>query len=540
MDSSLPQFCASVTDEAERGNLDFALARIIDLVVQVILHRSSLARVLSSPELDKLCQLVGRLAREQSGPGPQREEHREDHAVYLVTELAKSGGHTRVLSDIIAAEKSSRHTILVSDIYETTKIGDLSGLFSQPQVTISVAPRGNFLCRLRWMQHQLAHSCPSRTYILPHHFDACTMAAAQPDLVGKLVYIHNCDHALALGVHLPHARHIDLHAKGFYHCREQEGVLTNVLWPLVAPDQGHRVDAPFLRRGHLTTCTSGGFEKFEPRHGIEQVPYLYHYDNVIPQLLQASRGTHIHIGELSDAMVNKIRGALAELAIPEDRFVYIPYVPSLWTAFLDQHVDVYVGSFPLGGGRATVEAMGAGLPLIVHSNYWSIFFSDLDVYDGAMLWRAPAELAGLVSQLDRAQLAEHAHASRAQYLSHHRPEFLAGAIALEEMGYELPPPPRPAHIPNRLQAYLDERQAIWTQSREKVFVTDEEMMAAKERAAIREIVEREVRDALERKWPIHEDLWRPEVERVRMATIRDMKIPARAKKAFRKLARFAS
>ena len=132
------------------------------------------------------------------------------------------------------------------------------------------------------------------------------------------------------------------------------------MWPLVAEDLGHRVDRPFLTRGHLTTCSSGGFEKFELTHyHREQIPYAYRYEKLVPHILKASGGTHIHIGTLSERMLSIIRRGLDELAVSHDRFIHIEYVPNLWAALLDLSVDAYVGSFPLGGGRATIEAMGA-------------------------------------------------------------------------------------------------------------------------------------------------------------------------------------
>src|SRR5262249_42375550 len=121
--------------------------------------------------------------------------------------------------------------------------------------------------------------------------------------------------------------------------------------------------------------------------------------------------------------------------------------------------------FPFGGGRTIVEAMGAGLPLILHANYYSPFLSSgTHVYDGAMIWRQPSELTGFLSQLDLSQLAEHARCSRAFYEAHHRPELLRRELAAEEAGEEPPPPPQPARAKNPLQDYFGERAAFSAES----------------------------------------------------------------------------
>lgn len=425
---------------------------------------------------------------------------------------------------------------------------------------------------------------------MPHHFDAVIMAAVQEDLVGHLTYLHNCDHALALGIHMPHARHVDLHAKGYYHCRETEGLADNLLWPLVVRDIGHRADGPFLVRGHVTTCTSGGFEKFEAPHCIEQVPYLFRYDELLPRMLEASGGTHIHVGMLSDAMLQRISEGIAKLGLPADRFVHVPFVPSLGAALLEYDVDVYIGSFPLGGGRATVEAMAAGLPLIIHSNYRSHFLSvEFEVYDGAMIWRQPDQLLAFLSSLSSSKLAEHARRARRHYEAQHRPECLQ--LAMEETARGAPQvtPPRPRYHPNLLQAYLDERHAFWTNTRAAVVVSEQEARhrehrvheelaqlreqlqsrqielttraeqersrlkeawsadvarvqdeAMRERArldeALRTEVERVRQEAIRERARLDE-AWRTEVERVRQETVRQMLVTARARRLLRKIGR---
>lgn len=520
-ETSLADFCAEVANEARRGNLNSALAHITDLVREIMFHPASIARVFSSRELDELCGAIGALARENVGPARiERGEAREDHVAYLVTVLPKVGGLTRVLADLITAERAGAQTILVSGVHEATDVDALAGLLPGSVVAIDVAPAGDLLGRLRWIQRRLAEMRPRRTYLLNHHYDASVIAAAQPDLVGKLIYIHHADHMLALGVHLPHARHVDLHALGLHHCREHEAVVSNVVWPVVVADQGHRVDAPFLQHGHLTICTSGRFGKFEFSYGFEPVPYLYSYEQVVPLIVQASGGTHIHIGELSHLSLDNIQKGLAAAGLSSNRFVHIPYVPNLWRALLERGVDVYVGSFPYDGGRAVVEAMGVGLPLIIHSNYYSPFLSsEAHVHDGAMIWRRPSELAAFLSKLTPPQLADHARRSRAFYEAHHRPELLRAAIELENAGGEPIPPARPMRVVSRLQDYLDERAAFLADSRRKG-------------EAAQAWLKQELRIELEAADRIRDEQRNAEVERAREEAIQSMTIPARAKRVF--------
>jgi len=535
MEADLGQFCRRVTLDLQAGDLNAALEKIVEFVIGVILLRTSTARVFSAPELDDLCLRIG--ARESGPAALVPGDQREDHVVYLVTELARTGGHTRLLRDLIAADGAKRQTILISNITKTTVMADLISLFADSEVTIHMAPSGDLLGCLSWLQMQLAEFRPCRTYILPHHFDAVLIAACQPDLVGRLIYIHNCDHALALGVHLPHTRHVDLHDKGFYHCRETEGLKENVLWPLVVADGPHRAEEPFLVSGHLTTCTSGGTEKFEATHCAEQVPYLFRYEDVVPLMLRASKGRHVHIGNLPDAMLDRIRDNISAASIPDDRFVYLPFVANLWRALLEHKVDVYVGSFPLGGGRATVEAMGAGLPLIIHSNYRSHFLSvEFEVYEGAMIWREPDQLAGFLSDLSPDKLADHAGRSRRHYEAHHRPERLRAAMERAAQGAPSDLPPRPAYRPNLLQAYLDERHAFWTFSGGGIIVSEQDVKHRQDELSQLQGELSRLHDVQAKALVRLEKERRAEVERVRQETTREMLLRARARKLLRKVA----
>jgi hypothetical protein len=526
LESSLAEFCVQVAEEAAGGDLNTALARITDLVREVMFHPAAIARVFSSPELDELCGLIGRLAGAEAPLAPVAGgEPREDHVVYLVTVLPKVGGHTRVLADLVRAERAARQTILISGVHEATDLESLADFFPSSLVALEVAPPGDFLSCARWLQTRLAQLRPCRTYLLNHHYDAAAIAAAQPDLVGKLIYIHHADHMLTLGMHLPHARHVDLHALGFYHCREHEGVVSNVVWPVVAADQGHRVDAPFLQHGHPTTCTSGRFGKFEFSYGFEPVPYLYSYEQVVPLIIEASGGTHIHIGELSHLSLDNIQRGLAVAGLSSKRFVHIPYVPNLWRALLERGVDVYIGSFPHGGGRTVVEAMGAGLPLIIHSSYYSGFVdSEAHVYEGAMIWRQPAELIALLSKLEVSQLVQHARRSRAFYEAHHRPELLRAAIDLENAGGEPQLPARPLRAVSRLQDFFDEREAFLAENRRRA----EDAYAQLEREL--EAHKDRIRMELERDCQARDDGLRAEIERARAEAIESMTIPVRVKR----------
>ena len=96
------------------------------------------------------------------------------------------------------------------------------------------------------------------------------------------------------------------------------------------------------------------------------------------------------------------------------------------------------------------------MPMIIHSNYRSIFFSDeAEVYPQALTWRTPEELASHLKSLSADVLRDHAGMSRSHYERYHRPELLREAVAGTLAGRLPAVPARPNYRPDALQHFLD-------------------------------------------------------------------------------------
>jgi len=448
---TIADFCDHVRRKAAEGDLSAALELVGSFVIDVISRESSIGRVFSSRELDQLCLELGRDF--DAGGVP---EFSRERSVFLVTGVGKTGGHSRVLRDLIVADGASEPKILVTNFRMMSH--DVERLYADTRASVEYARGDSAALKLRWVQKRLAEWRPSRVYILQHHFDPICVAAVQPNLVEQLFYYHNCDHSLALGVHIPHAIHVDFNGKGFHHCRESEGVAGNVVWPLSVPEPVDRGAAEFLQHGNLVTCCCGGFEKFDLPHLSEQVPYAITYPRTIPVILSATQGSHIHIGELKPEMQELIAGELSKSGIEKSQFIHIPYVPNLANALVQHKVDVYLGSFPRGGGRATVEAMAAGMPLLVHRNYRSVFFTDAnEIYPGGLAWGTKEELVHALRQLhSKAELVRHSQSARRFYREHHSFGALQEAMERTIRGEQQDEPSRPNYRPDALQVFLDE------------------------------------------------------------------------------------
>jgi hypothetical protein len=209
----------------------------------------------------------------------------------------------------------------------------------------------------------------------------------------------------------------------------------------------------------LRTCCCGGFEKFELPHKLEAVPYVISYPDVVATRLSAAPGEHLHIGPLSAGMKASILETLARVEVSIERFVQLDHVDNLSEALVCQQVDLYMGSMPRGGGRATVEAMAAGLPLLLHSNYRSHFLSDEnEAYPGALFWRELGELRSQLAGLNEQLLFAHSELARAFFDLQHK-DLRRALDDIRDGKRTAPEPKRLLCPPNSLQALLDECHA---------------------------------------------------------------------------------
>jgi hypothetical protein len=397
----------------EKGDIDQALRLIHDCVELIITEPLCTSQVFGSKTLDELCQRIGKvnlavIKREIADTRPFQSG--QSVFVYIVTKLQKSGGHTRVIEDFIKARPDGLHVILSTELYGRSDFDYLTKeLARQANIVFEQAPKGNCQQRLTWLQERLLKIQPKRVYLFNHHQDSVAVAAIQPEMKLEASFYHHGDHHLCLGVYLSHFEHIDPHPMGYHNCRDVLGI-DNTYIPLTVEDKGDRpADWPFMHDGILTTCTAARSNKIE-------IPYFVSYLSLVPKLLKITGGRHIHIGRLTPWALFKIRRGLKHYGIPPDRFIYTPWVPSVWKALHDYRVDLYVASFPYGGGLTLIEAMGAGIPVTLHRHIFSRILSGIDLaYSGAFSWRYPEELLNYCVSLIPGDLKEAGRLGRIQY-----------------------------------------------------------------------------------------------------------------------------
>jgi hypothetical protein len=427
-------------NDIEAGNFETPLGEVTQVTELVLNHPHSQSKVFSSVILDDICVKVGEAAwahtsmkappaevRSKTQDEPKEESQRP--WLFIATYMYPAGGHTKVMEDYIKLAQGRPCVVVLTNIANGDPVVHRDQLYVEEvknlgaQADISVT--GNLTEKLQWLQMKIVELNPAKTFLFNHYYDSVAVAASVVAPPGTAYFLHHADYKFSLGVQAEHLNHIDFHAAGLCLCRDKLKVPNQVYWPLSATDMGIRAEDSFYKNGRLTTATSGAYHKFTS-------PYPYKYIELIPHIIRTTDGFHVHIGELTAEVRAEIDQHLDRNGVPRERFIYVPVVKSVWQAMSDYGVDVYMPSFPTGGNKASIEAMGSGTPVLSHLGMGPFRFilgGDFAMYPEAVRWKHPDELFDGLRQLNHVDvLKAHRLKARASYDAHYAEHFTRALI----------------------------------------------------------------------------------------------------------------
>lgn len=418
---SVEQLSLHIKQSLSENKFEDCLVKLKEFVEDIINIDILNGLLIDVVGLDDLCLEVGRKMLPRCAVG---DSGKTGLVVYVATQLYRSGGHTAVVEDFILSQPDKKHIILLTDIFNIGEEVDIKKRLENLPVELIFSPKKSALSeKLIWLQKKWIEINPEKVFLFNHHQDVVSVAAAQPEMPGQLFYYHHTDFQLGLGIRLKHAKHIDMNPLAYSHCRRELG-LNNFYCPLTCVDvKSERPESRnYMQEGKINTASSGSCQKFMQY-------YLYSYFDLLPDIMKITGGKHLHLGYLPRKILNLIQQKLIAENISQERFIYIPWVRSVGITMIEQEIDLYIASFPIGGGRTVIEVMASATPVLGHLNYRSGFLSENNLlYPEAFVWKTPVELKQILSELTSQVLISHATLAREHYLKYYSHELLQKSV----------------------------------------------------------------------------------------------------------------
>lgn len=398
--------------------------------------RASRARRLSSPEIDWHCAHIGGLIAAGAGILPVPAEAGAEGPVVLVVSGMTDDvdGMWEQTRDMIALWRGRRRIVVLStELLPTAQdIQDRVG----PDVELLLNTDRGLAEKTAWLIWHIARLQPSQILLNPARNDV----------------------AIAAGVRREHAPRI--HLLGSYTAGYLPGVHSYALDGYVArrPYDVAWFHQMALGREviHLPRFTQAPSARVELTADAPLVTataslseaemagsYDYGLHLIVPALLRGGAQRHVHVGPLSDAMLNRIHKEMIRQEYPVAAFIHLPGSGDLAEDLVGAGVSMFLQGFPFGAAAPLMAAMGAGLPVLAHQSYLHPALSLIDLCPpGTPEWADAAGIEAILRGIGPGWLQAQS-AATAQHMEHR----LSGAELSAALAEGFMAPLTPGAIP---------------------------------------------------------------------------------------------
>jgi hypothetical protein len=337
---------SSIAASLKLGDIETFTRRLSELTSQ-LLSGPLWGRALFIPELDEL-------AREASlivAPSHNRTTDSK-LLVHVASVVHPIGGHTRVIEDIAVALPEYRHVLIITDM-APMELAPLMPRFEELHLQVHLLKASNWAEKTRELSTLVAELGPQVVLLLAHYADSIAFVGVAGHTAPRVVFLHHCDHMPALGASRTDYTHIDLTPACHRFCAARPELQASLL-NLTVKDSG---TVRLVERHPIVGVTCGREAKYQ---GTSK----FSYGQLLAALFSAGLGRMLHIGDMPRWQRDEICADITTNGQDASRVTFLPNTPSLSTKLIEISPDFYLVSHPVVGGKATVEAMSVGLPIL--------------------------------------------------------------------------------------------------------------------------------------------------------------------------------
>jgi hypothetical protein len=339
---------ASIAAILERGDTETFLKRLAELS-----HRLSSeplwGRALFIPELDDLARKAGFVL----APRPTATT-KSKVLVHVATEVFRIGGHSNVIEDAVTALRDYRHVLILTAMNGShPAVISMKPHFEELNLDVRFLSCSSRTEKARELASLIGALAPWAVLMLASYDDSVAYSAVTGDAAPRVLFLHHSDHQPSLGASRSDYVHVDLTPACHSVCASRPDLRASLL-SLTAKDIG---TVQLADRHPVIGVTCGSPYKYSG--SIE-----FSYAQLVAALFSIGVSRLFHVGDMPDSQKDQICVDIAANGQDPNRLVLLPNVSSLAAKLLEISPDFYLTSHPLGGGKATIEALSVGLPVL--------------------------------------------------------------------------------------------------------------------------------------------------------------------------------
>lgn len=332
----------------DRGNMEMFLKRLAELMPK--LYNGPLRhRALFVPELDELARRASLIITPQPNPRTNSKL-----LVHITSQVYPWGGHTRVIEDIVASLPEYRHELVITEMRRTDPdFVRVKPRFNELSLTVHLLQGLSQVERTTELSSLINVLEPEVILLLAFPGDSVAHTSVAGHSARRVLFLHAGDHHPSLGACRTDYAHVDLTPACHKLCLAESRLHASML-NLTAKDIG-TVELP--RRSPMVGATCGSPHKYA---GSSEFTYA----RLLATLFSDGVGQVFHIGDMPEEQKNQIRFEITTNGQDASRAIFLPNTPSLAAKLIEISPDFYLVSHPVGSGKATLEAMSVGLPIL--------------------------------------------------------------------------------------------------------------------------------------------------------------------------------
>ncbi|MGB6877087.1 MAG: hypothetical protein WBD87_13750 [Candidatus Acidiferrales bacterium] len=417
--SGIDEYVAYLAAFLERGNMEMFLKRLAELSAK-LRSEPLWGRALFVPELDELVRRASLIITPKPNPSANSKL-----LVHIATEVYPTGGHTRVMEDIVTNLPEHQHVLILTRMYEAHPgLVSLKPRFDELSFDVRLLRSSGWTRRARELSSLITELSPDAILLFAHQEDSIANAGVAGHSAPRILFLHHADHQPSLGAFRADYMHVDLTPACHKICASHPRLHTSML-NLTAKGTG---TVKLVERHPIIGATCGAPYKYA---GSTE----FTYGQLLAALFSAGVGRILHIGDMPDEQKNQIRTEITVNGQDASRMTFLPNTPSLTAKLLEVAPDFYLVSHPIGSGKATLEATSVGLPIVQTrpASGLPLLFVDM-TFDTSVVIQSLDQVPAAVLRL-KGEKSTLANCSRSVYEKHYSPaafrEGLLSAIGID-------------------------------------------------------------------------------------------------------------